>query len=154
MQLPKTRRRQKLREKRCQYPDCGKIFFGIHISKYCHEHRKDRYRIRKRATPEDINLKNQTIKHSYTEVISMSMDCNLEGCSHEFDVKIFPRQFVYPKYCTEHRNEYRRARHLTNIGRADLIEEMKTGGETAEVSDIMSDHNDPKIGPPDDVDMN
>ncbi len=144
MQLPKTRRRQKLREKRCQYPDCGKIFFGIHISKYCHEHRKDRYRIRKRATPEDINLKNQTIKHSYTEVVTMEMGCDLEGCEHKFEVKIFPRQFVYPKYCAEHRNEYRRTRHLTNIGREDLIEEMKSSGETGDVANIMSSGEGPE----------
>ena len=148
MQLPKTRRRQKLREKTCQYPDCGKVFFGIHISKYCHEHRKDRYRIRKRATPEDVNLKNQTIKHSYTEVVTMVMTCDLEECKHEFEVKIFPRQYVYPKYCQEHRNEYRRVRHLTSIGREDLIEEMKKSGETAEISNpnedeslLMSDDN-------------
>ncbi|HEX2956642.1 MAG TPA: hypothetical protein VHO70_07415, partial [Chitinispirillaceae bacterium] len=80
MQLPKSRRRQKLREKRCQYPGCGKIFFGIHISKYCPEHRQDRYRIRKRTKPEDVNIKNQTYKHTYTEVVTMVMDCALEGC--------------------------------------------------------------------------
>ncbi len=137
MQLPKTRRRQKLREKRCQYPGCGKIFFGIHISKYCHEHRKDRYRIRKRATPEDVNLKNQTIKHQYTEVVTMIMDCDLEGCGHEFEVKIYPRQYVYPKYCPEHRNEYRRVRHLMSIGRDDLIEEMKLAGDTESVENLM-----------------
>ena len=28
MQLPKSRRRQKLREKRCQYPGCGKAMLG------------------------------------------------------------------------------------------------------------------------------
>ncbi len=71
MQLPKSRRRQKLREKKCQYPGCGKIFFGIHISKYCPEHRQDRYRIRKRTKPEDVNIKNQTFKHTYTEVVTL-----------------------------------------------------------------------------------
>ena len=137
MQLPKTRRRQKLREKTCLYPECGKIFFGIHISKYCHEHRKDRYRIRKRATPEDVNLKNQTIKHAYTEVVSVEMTCNLEGCEEKFSVKIFPRQFVYPKYCGSHRNEFRRIRHLETIGRHDLVEEMKAAGEQGPVEEIM-----------------
>jgi hypothetical protein len=138
MQLPKNRRKQKRREKRCQYVDkdnkvCGKLFFGIHISKYCEEHRKDKYRIRKRAAPEDINKKNQTIKHSYTEVMTMEATCSLHGCNEKFEIKIFPRQYVYPKYCRRHRSEYRRVRHLTNIGREDLIEEMKAGGETREI---------------------
>jgi hypothetical protein len=129
MQLPKSRRRQKLREKKCQYPGCGKIFFGIHISKYCPEHRQDRYRIRKRTKPEDVNIKNQTFKHNYTEVVTMVLECALEGCNNQFEVKIYPRQYVYPKYCPEHRNEYKRVRHLHLIGRPDLIDTMKREGE-------------------------
>ena len=133
MQLPKSRRRQKLREKKCQYPGCGKIFFGIHISKYCPEHRQDRYRIRKRTKPEDVNIKNQTFKHNYTEVITMVLDCALEGCDNQFEVKIYPRQYIYPKYCPEHRNEYKRVRHLRQIGREDLIEQMMKESEMMEI---------------------
>ena len=139
MQLPKSRRRQKLREKKCQYPACGKIFFGIHISKYCPEHRQDRYRIRKRTKPEDVNIKNQTFKHNYTEVVTMVLTCSLEACAHQFEVKIFPRQYVYPKYCPEHRNEYRRIRHLYAIGREDLIEIMKLESENADVESLLGE---------------
>jgi hypothetical protein len=133
MQLPKSRRRQKLREKKCQYPGCGKIFFGIHISKYCPEHRQDRYRIRKRTKPEDVNIKNQTFKHNYTEVVTMVLNCALEGCDNQFEVKIYPRQYIYPKYCPEHRNEYKRIRHLRQIGREDLIEQMMKESEMMEI---------------------
>jgi len=136
MQLPKSRRRQKLREKKCLYPGCGKIFFGIHISKYCPEHRQDRYRIRKRTKPEDVNIKNQTFKHSYTEVVTMVMNCSLEGCHNQFEVKIYPRQYIYPKYCPDHRNEYRRIRLLQQIGRDDLIEIMKREGENFELDQL------------------
>jgi hypothetical protein len=133
MQLPKSRRRQKLREKKCQYPGCGKIFFGIHISKYCPEHRQDRYRIRKRTKPEDVNIKNQTFKHNYSEVIIMVLNCALEGCDNQFEVKIYPRQYIYPKFCPEHRNEYKRIRHLRQIGREDLIEQLMKESETMEI---------------------
>jgi len=143
MQLPKTRRRQKLREKKCQYPGCGKIFFGIHIAKYCHEHRKDQYRIRKRAAPEDVNLKNQTIKHNNTEVQTVIMECGLEGCEHEFELKIFPRQYVYPKYCDMHRNEFKRVLHLRRIGREDLIEEMLSAGDQETIEDILGGFDEP-----------
>ena len=133
MQLPKSRRRQKLREKKCQYPGCGKIFFGIHISKYCPEHRQDRYRIRKRTKPEDVNIKNQTYKHNYTEVVTMVLSCALEACDNQFEVKVYPRQYIYPKYCPDHRNEYKRVRHLRQIGRDDLIEQMMKEGEMIEI---------------------
>jgi hypothetical protein len=125
MQLPKTPRGQKFKEKICMYPGCGKVFHGIHISKYCVEHRKDRYRIRKRTKPEDVNLKNQTISHKYTTVVEQTMNCALEQCENQFTIKIFPRLYVYPKFCHDHRNEYKRERHLRQIGREDLIEAMK-----------------------------
>jgi hypothetical protein len=63
----------------------------------------------------------------------MVMDCALEGCEHQFEVKIYPRQYIYPKYCPEHRNEYKRIRHLQLIGREDLIEEMKRESESFEL---------------------
>jgi len=66
------------------------------------------------------------------------MDCALEGCDHQFEVKIYPRQFIYPKYCPEHRNEYKRIRHLQLIGREDLIEQMKSESESFEL-DAMGD---------------
>jgi len=125
MQLPKTPRGQKFKEKVCQYPDCKKTFHGIHISKYCVEHRKDKYRIRKRTKPEDVNLKNQMIQHKYTTVVEQTMNCALKQCDNQFTIKIFPRQYVYPKFCSEHRNEYKRERHLRQIGCEDLIEAMK-----------------------------
>jgi hypothetical protein len=81
-----------------------------------------------------VNIKNQTFKHTYTEVVTMVMDCALEGCTHQFEVKIYPRQFIYPKYCPEHRNEYKRIRHLQLIGREDLIEQMKSESESFELN--------------------
>jgi hypothetical protein len=63
----------------------------------------------------------------------MVMNCALEGCQNQFEVKIYPRQYIYPKYCPEHRNEYKRIRHLQLIGREDLIEEMKRESESFEL---------------------
>jgi len=142
MQLPKTPRGQKFKEKICLYPGCGKVFHGIHISKYCVEHRKDRYRIRKRTKPEDVNLKNQTIQHKYTTVVEQTMNCALEQCENQFTIKIFPRLYVYPKFCVEHRNEYKRERYLRQIGREDLIEAMKADNGMFEISPNMRDDLD------------
>jgi hypothetical protein len=148
MQLPKTPRGQKFKEKICMYPGCGKVFHGIHISKYCVEHRKDRYRIRKRTKPENVNLKNQTIQHKYTTVVEQTMTCALEQCESQFTIKIFPRQYIYPKFCQDHRNEYRRERHLRMIGREDLIEAMKAdSGTFTIISQIVEE------GPPHEDDV-
>jgi hypothetical protein len=122
-----------LREKQCQYPGCGKTFYGIHISKYCAEHRQDRYRIRKRPKPSDINRDHRIIPHTYTDVTVTVMQCDLPGCDNQFEVKLYPRQFIYPKYCPEHRNEYKRIRHLQRIGREDIIEQMKSESDGVEL---------------------
>jgi len=148
MQLPKTPRGQKFKEKICMYPGCGKVFYGIHISKYCVEHRKDRYRIRKRTKPEDVNLKNQTIQHKYTTVVEQTMNCALIQCNNQFTTKIFPRQYIYPKFCPEHRNEYKRERHLRAIGREDLIEAMKADNGMFTIlppNEEIADENDEDI---------
>ena len=63
----------------------------------------------------------------------MVMGCALEGCKQHFEIKIYPRQYIYPKYCPQHRNEYRRIRHLQMIDREDLIEQMKREGENFEL---------------------
>jgi hypothetical protein len=94
-----------------------------------------------------VNIKNQTIQHPYTEVTITVMPCHLEGCNNQFEVKLYPRQFVYPKYCGEHRNEFKRIRHLQLIGREDLIEQMKRDGDSTEieyttVGDAVADDSD------------
>ena len=71
----------------------------------------------------------------------MVMNCALEGCDHQFEVKIYPRQYIYPKYCPEHRNEYKRIRHLQVIGREDLIEQMKLEGESFELEAAMTNES-------------
>jgi len=63
----------------------------------------------------------------------MVLSCALEGCDHQFEVKVYPRQYIYPKYCPDHRNEYKRVRHLQQIGREDLIEQMMREGEMMEI---------------------
>ncbi len=78
----------------------------------------------------------------------MVMNCALEGCIHQFEVKIYPRQYIYPKYCPEHRNEYRRIRHLELINRPDLIELMLQEGENFEIEhlpEVETDHLDEEI---------
>lgn len=108
MQIPKNSRKQKLYEKRCSYPNCGKIFFGISISKYCHEHRKDEYRIRNRSTQSDLS-EHRLIEHDVKKVEARMLEC--ECCNTLFEVKLFPNQKVYARWCPEHRNEFQRMRY-------------------------------------------
>ncbi len=112
MILPKNKRYQKKKEKTCQYEGCGTIFFGIAVTKYCEKHRQDKYRIRKKPKLRPIHEENQLVHHSYTKATEIDCTCGLEGCSSNFSVTILPRQEVYPKYCIEHRNEFRRKQFL------------------------------------------
>jgi hypothetical protein len=132
MRTPKIRRTKKLVEKQCSFVDldkkrCSKIFHGTGKSLYCLEHRKSKYRkiIDKEKIEAKIkymkkNTPNQTINHKYAESQTVIMNCSLEGCNETFEVKIFPNVYCYPKYCSAHRNEYRRKRFLETGERIEV----------------------------------
>jgi hypothetical protein len=78
-------------------------------------------------------------------VTDIQKQCALEGCHTVFLIKIHPRQYVYPKYCPEHRNEYKRIRHLQRIGRSDLIQITIQEFQTITPDISMMDVVDPII---------
>jgi len=107
--------REKLKIKKCAFPGCKKSFEGTGKSRYCEEHRQRKYRklidagkAEAKKAEEEARSPNQNIKHSYTSPVCVKMECKLEGCGQEFEVKIFPNVYVYPKFCSEHRNEFKR----------------------------------------------
>jgi len=111
MQLPKyspASMGRRLKTKYCQEPGCGKEYIGHPISKYCEIHRNIKTRKRKRRTYEDVAVKNQTFVHKFTEVTNVEFVCQLPGCNRHFTVKTYPKQTTYPKFCEEHRSEFKR----------------------------------------------
>lgn len=112
MQLPKYKKKNRRKLKICQEPGCGREFWGHPIAKYCELHRDLKTRKRARRVYENVDVKNQIFKHNFSESSDIEFTCQLEGCSNKFFLKVFPKQFVYPKYCPEHRNEYKREAHL------------------------------------------
>jgi len=55
-----------------------------------------------------ILQENQLIKHNYRQPFAQTCICALKGCDAEFSVTIQPNQIIYPKFCEDHRTEYRR----------------------------------------------
>jgi hypothetical protein len=105
----KNKKKQKVIQKKCKYPGCNVEFTGIYVTKYCKEHRKSHYRIRKPTEYENITVKNQIYKHDQkTDITVIESKCSLEGCNNKFNINLFPNQFVYPKFCQEHRSEHKR----------------------------------------------
>lgn len=121
MQIPKNPRKQIPVEKKCAEPGCGAQFIGNHSAKYCLKHRNPQTRVKEKPVVEHVTEKNQVFEHNYTEVKSMIQHCALEGCNEQFEVKIFPRQYVYPKYCPEHRNEHKRKKHLEQLTKTAIV---------------------------------
>lgn len=108
MQLPQYKKKTKVKLKVCQEPGCGKEFWGHPITKYCELHRDMRMRKRKRRVYEDVDVKNQVFKHNFNETTQVEFTCHLEGCEKKFIINVLPKQTVYPKYCEEHRNDFKR----------------------------------------------
>lgn len=119
MQLPKYKKKKRIKLKICQY--CGKEFWGHPIAKYCELHRDVKQREKTKKSPEPGDSNNRTYNHEHIEVVEETWTCELDGCGKTYIVKIFPKQFVYPRFCEEHRNEFRRRNWI----RARQLEELR-----------------------------
>ncbi len=119
MQLPKYKKKKRIKLKICQY--CGKEFWGHPIAKYCELHRDVKQREKTKKSPEPGDSNNRTYSHDCIEVSEETWTCELEGCGKTYVVKIFPKQFVYPRFCDEHRNEFKRRNYV----RAKIVEDLR-----------------------------
>ncbi|KMQ52200.1 hypothetical protein CHISP_0881 [Chitinispirillum alkaliphilum] len=112
MQIPRNYRKQKMTEIKCAVPGCEEVFYGIKSAKYCAFHKNPQNREKKKVEHKDISEENLIFEHENSEIAHVVFKCSLDRCDQEYDVKVYPRQFVYPKYCPEHRNEHKRKQFL------------------------------------------
>jgi hypothetical protein len=122
MQLPKYKKKKRIKLKVCQEPGCGREFWGHPIAKYCELHRDIKQRQKQKKDIENIEAKNIIFRHDYTEVMDLPFKCCLEGCDDIFEIKVFPKQFVYPRFCVEHRNDFKRTNFLRIMRRKNREE--------------------------------
>lgn len=99
---------EKLILKKCAHEGCEKNFYTKKpAEKYCEEHKKRTYY---KGKTEDPN--NNTIEHEYKFPTNTKLVCEL--CGKPFEFLIIPTVKKIPKYCEEHRNEYKRQLYLKN----------------------------------------
>lgn len=109
MDVPRTHRYEKLKFKKCLYPECEEYFRGTGFSKYCIEHRKREYRkVIDRLNKKVVIVENPNQKyiHELDKPAIITFNCFI--CKVAFNIKVYPSIYVYPQYCEEHRNEYKR----------------------------------------------
>lgn len=109
MQLPKYKKKHPKKLKICK--ECNKEYWGHPISKYCDVHQDPHNRKRKRqpnAWKPSPSVENQIFDHSFITSTDVEFTCALSGCTNKFTVKLLPRLNIYPKFCTTHRQEFRR----------------------------------------------
>ena len=121
MQLPKYKKKKRIKLKVCQEPGCGREFWGHPIAKYCELHRDIKNRQKQKKDFDNIETRNMVFRHNFTEVVESKFLCCLKGCDDNFDIKIFPKQYVYPRFCLAHRNDFKRA----NFVRLQKIKERE-----------------------------
>mgnify|MGYP006333892877 FL=1 len=117
MQLPKYKKKKRIKLKICQEPGCGREFWGHPIAKYCELHRDIKLRQKQKKNVESIESKNIIFRHNYTESMDLTFKCCLEGCNELFTIRVFPKQYIYPRFCEEHRNDFKRANYLRIISK-------------------------------------
>jgi len=108
MKLPKYKKKKRIKLKICHEPGCAKEFWGHPISKYCELHKNIKDRVKPIKKIELVTTKNLIMRHMYASPTDVKLMCCLEGCKSKYTIKLFPKQEVYPKFCPEHRNDFRR----------------------------------------------
>jgi len=108
MNLPTRKDQNKKYLKNCR--DCGAEFYGLLPSIYCEEHRDPAERSKIRAEKERLtrerNRKEYNVSIKRENSGKTTLLCGV--CGKPYEVLYYKKQSVYPKYCEEHRNEYRR----------------------------------------------
>ncbi len=108
MQLPKYKKKKRIKLKVCQEPGCGQEFWGHPIAKYCDKHKDIKLRSKHNKKVVDNEIKNIHFTHNFNLIKELKFRCCLKGCEQLFTTKVFPKQFIYPRFCTEHRNDFKR----------------------------------------------
>ena len=75
-------------------------------------HRDIKQRQKQKKDVDNIESKNIIFRHNYTESMDLTFKCCLEGCNETFTIRVFPKQYIYPRFCDEHRNDFKRANFL------------------------------------------
>lgn len=111
--------RETLQKKKCAFPGCKEVFLGTGKSKYCEEHRLRKYRkiidakkLEAKKAEEELNNPNQILNHKHENAVVVKMKCQLEGCNNHFEITMLPKIFVFPKFCENHRNFWKRKMFL------------------------------------------
>ena len=73
MQLPKYKKKKRIKLKVCQEPGCGREFWGHPIAKYCELHRDIKQRQKQKKDVENIESKNIIFRHNYTEAMDLDL---------------------------------------------------------------------------------
>lgn len=104
-----------LKIRKCEYPECGIEFLGHPISKFCPAHNsrsRQNIKIKKKTS---VTENNRIIDHECKDITSIILECSLKGCREKYEIEICPKQYIYPKFCPEHRNKYKRESFLKSI---------------------------------------
>lgn len=114
---------QTMKTRPCHFPGCKVEFLGRGKTKYCEEHRKQKYKkiLYKKNVSDGIGDSNVQIKHKNLVTTKIIKECGLDGCSNVYGVILIPNQYIYSNYCHEHRNEFKRKLFLKKKEHDDEI---------------------------------
>lgn len=62
-----------------------------------------------------VTVHNQIILHNFSQSVERIVGCQLMGCCQKFSLNLIPNQVLYPKFCEEHRSEFRRQNFLRQL---------------------------------------
>lgn len=121
MNIPTYKKKKRIKFKICHESGCGKEFWGHPIAKYCEKHRDIKQRVKVKKHVENVNEKNICLKHIYVDSVDINFTCGLKNCVNKYIVRLFQKQYIYPRYCQEHRNDFKRENYTRLMNKSMKI---------------------------------
>ncbi len=103
-------KKKKKRKLNCKEPGCEQVFFGYPNAKYCVEHKDIKNRAVGQIPKPKIILEDEhfVFPHEVETPTIIEKQCFCTGCYNSYRIEIYPGQKIYPKYCEDHRNKFKR----------------------------------------------
>lgn len=97
-------KKKKARVMQCTYPGCSNTFKAFPHARFCEYHKDPDTREKPVARVEENTM--FTFKNDIKEKMSIERACDC--CGKPYRVDIYPGRTEYPRFCEDHRSEYRR----------------------------------------------
>jgi len=95
--------KKKIKLMKCTYEGCENTFMAYPHARFCDFHKDISTRPKEKKVEENTMF---IFKGNFKEKVLIERGCDC--CGHPYRIEVYPGREDYPRFCEEHRSEYKR----------------------------------------------